>query len=62
MKIKVIIQMLENDDWYLSRTRGSHRQFKHLNKSGLVTVSGKPNDDIAMGTKNNIFKQAGFKK
>ena len=54
--------MLENDGWYLARTRGSHRQFKHLSKTGLVTVAGKSNDDLASGTQNNIFKQAGLKK
>ncbi len=62
MKVKEIIKMLENDGWYLARTRGSHRQFKHSNKIGLVTVSGKSNDDLAPGTQNSIFKQAGFKK
>jgi predicted RNA binding protein YcfA (HicA-like mRNA interferase family) len=34
--------MLEQDDWNLDRTRGSHRQFKHPTKPGLVTVPGKP--------------------
>ncbi|MDE0405601.1 MAG: type II toxin-antitoxin system HicA family toxin [Nitrospira sp.] len=62
MKVKEIIKMLENEGWYLSRTRGSHRQFKHSGKPGLVTVSGKPNDDVATGTQNSIFKQAGLKK
>ena len=62
MKIKAIIKILENDGWYLSRTKGSHRQFKHLTKSGLVTVSGKLSDEIAIGTQMSIFKQAGFKK
>ena len=37
--------------------------FKHPRKSGLVTVAGKPNDDVATGTQNSIFiKQAGLKK
>ena len=62
MKIKAIIKILENDGWYLSPTKGSHRQFKHLTKSGLVTVSGKLSDEIAIGTQMSIFKQAGFKK
>ncbi|MCP4288770.1 MAG: type II toxin-antitoxin system HicA family toxin [Gammaproteobacteria bacterium] len=62
MKVKELIKMLENDGWYLARTRGSHRQFKHSSKRGLVTVAGKPNDDLAPGTQNSIFKQAGFKK
>jgi predicted RNA binding protein YcfA (HicA-like mRNA interferase family) len=62
MKIKSIIKMLENDGWYLSRTKGSHRQFKHSVKLGLVTVPGKLSDEIAIGTQISIFKQAGWKK
>ncbi|SMN02414.1 hypothetical protein SPONN_1010 [uncultured Candidatus Thioglobus sp.] len=54
--------MLENDDRYLSGTKGSHRQFKHSMKSGLVTVPGKLNDEIAIGTQISVFKQAGWKK
>ncbi|MHC5831363.1 MAG: type II toxin-antitoxin system HicA family toxin, partial [Nostoc sp.] len=33
------------DGWYLDRTKGSHRQFKHPDKPGLVTVPGKLSDD-----------------
>ena len=62
MKAKEVIKILENDGWYLARTRGSHCQFKHSTKRGLVTVAGKPNDDMALGTQNSIFKQAGLKK
>jgi predicted RNA binding protein YcfA (HicA-like mRNA interferase family) len=62
MKIKAVIRILENDGWYLSRTKGSHRQFKHLTKLGLVTVAGKLSTEIATGTKISIFKQAGLKK
>jgi predicted RNase H-like HicB family nuclease len=29
VKVRDVIQMLENDGWYLVATRGSHRQFKH---------------------------------
>ena len=38
------------------------KQFRHLRKTGLVTVAGKPNDDLAPGTQNSVFKQAGLKK
>jgi len=62
MKVKKLIKILKNDGWYLARTRGSHRQFRHLRKTGLVTVAGKSNDDLAPGTQNNIFKQAELKK
>ncbi len=61
MKIREVIRMLEQDGWYLARTRGSHRQFKHPSKPGLVTIAGKPNDDLAPGTLNSVLKQAGLK-
>ncbi|MCP5450254.1 MAG: type II toxin-antitoxin system HicA family toxin [Gammaproteobacteria bacterium] len=61
MKISEILTMLKDDGWYLVATKGSHRQFKHPSKPGRVTVPGKPNDQIAPGTKNSIFKQAGWK-
>jgi len=38
------------------------RQFKHDVKSGLITVGGKPGDDVAPGTLNSILKQAGLKE
>jgi predicted RNA binding protein YcfA (HicA-like mRNA interferase family) len=60
MKIRDVIQLLEDDGWYLARTRGSHRQFKHLTKRGVVTVAGKARDDLAQGTLNSILKQAGI--
>ena len=58
MKVREVIKLIEEDGWYLARTRGSHRQFKHPIKSGLVTVAGKPSDDLAPGTLNSILKQA----
>lgn len=61
MKVKEIIKWLENDGWYIARTKGSYRQFKHLTNKGLVTVSGKLSDELAPGTQNSIYKQAGFK-
>ena len=62
MKIKDVIKMLENDGWYLARTKGSHRQFKHPNKPVAVTIAGKPSLDLPTGTLNSILKQAGLKK
>lgn len=62
MKVRDVQKMLERDGWYLDRTRGSHRQLKHHQKLGLVTVAGKPNDDLGPGTLNSIFRQAGLKK
>jgi len=56
MKVKELLQMLEQDGWYLARTRGSHRQYKHPVKSGTVTVAGKPSVDVPKGTLNAILK------
>jgi predicted RNA binding protein YcfA (HicA-like mRNA interferase family) len=60
MKVKEIIKIIEYDGWYLKRMKGSHRQYKHEIKTGLVTVAGHPNDDLAIKTLNSIFKQAGI--
>lgn len=61
MKVREIIRIIEEDGWWLVRTRGSHRQYKHPIKQGLVTVPGKPGDDVAPGTQNSILKQSGLK-
>ena len=61
MKVREAIRLIEENGWYLDRTRGSHRQFKHSSKPGLVTIPGKPGDDLAPGTKSSILKQAGLK-
>jgi predicted RNA binding protein YcfA (HicA-like mRNA interferase family) len=61
VKVRDIVKQLEDDGWSVVRQRGSHRQFKHATKPGLVTVAGKPGDDVAPGTLNSIVKQAGLK-
>jgi predicted RNA binding protein YcfA (HicA-like mRNA interferase family) len=61
MKVKAVLKMLEKEGWYLARTKGSHRQFKHPNKLGLVTVPGKLSDELAPGTLASILKQSGIK-
>ena len=56
-----MIKLLEKDGWYLARTRGSHRQYKHAIKRGVVTIAGALRDELASGTQNSIFKQAELK-
>ena len=62
MKIREVIKLIEVDGWYLVTTKGSHRQYKHPTKRGRVTIAGHPNDDLAPGTLNSIFKQAKLQK
>ena len=62
MKVRDVLKLLNEDGWYLVATEGSHRQFKHPTKVGRVTVPGKPNDDLPIGTLNSVLRQAGLKK
>ncbi|MDD5343139.1 MAG: type II toxin-antitoxin system HicA family toxin, partial [Smithella sp.] len=48
MKIQEIIKLIEKDGWYKVRQKGSHKQFKHPIKKGLVTIAcHKMSDEIA---------------
>ena len=62
MKVREVIRLIEEDGWRLVSTKGSHRQYKHLQKSGRVTVAGKLSDDVAPGTLNSILKQSGLRE
>ena len=62
MKVKDVIELVENDGWFLVRTKGSHRQFHHPTKPGTVTVAGKESLDVPIGTLNSILKPTGLKK
>lgn len=63
MKARDVINMIEEDGWFLVRQKGSHKQYKHKSKKGLVTIAAhKMSDEIAIGTLNSIFKQAQIKK
>jgi predicted RNA binding protein YcfA (HicA-like mRNA interferase family) len=62
MKVADAIRLLEREGWQLSRTRGSHRQYKHAARPGKVTVAGKPSDKLHPKTLASILKQAGLEK
>lgn len=57
-----MIEILEADGWFLSRQKGSHKQYKHPIKKGIVTIPdhGK-NDDPESLPVISILKQAGLK-
>ncbi|OMF45417.1 type II toxin-antitoxin system HicA family toxin [Paenibacillus amylolyticus] len=54
-----IIKVIEADGWYLVRVRGSHHQYRHHSKPGLVTVPH-PKRDLDPKTTKSILKQAGL--
>ena len=57
-KVRDAIRLIERDGWILVRIRGSHRQYKHPDKRGTVTIAGNQNRDVAPGTWNSILKQS----
>jgi predicted RNA binding protein YcfA (HicA-like mRNA interferase family) len=60
-KVSEILKILNKDGWYLVTQKGSHRQLKHPEKKGRVTVAGKPSDELHPKTENSILKQASLK-
>ncbi len=62
LTVSEIITLIEGDGWFLVRTRGSHRQFKHVTKPGKVTIAGKPSSTLPIGTERSILKQAGIER
>lgn len=61
MKVGGVIERLHDDGRQLVVARGAHRQDKHPNRPGRVTVSGKPSDEVPPGTLDSIHTQAGPK-
>ena len=62
MKVRALLKLLIKDGWEIDRTRGSHRQLVHPTKSGGVTVSGHPSDDVHPKTLKSVLRQAGLEE
>ncbi|WP_435621064.1 type II toxin-antitoxin system HicA family toxin [Anoxybacillus eryuanensis] len=56
---KELIKMIQQDGWYIVRTTGSHHQFRHPSKPGLVTIPH-PKKNLPTKTIKSILKQAGL--
>lgn len=55
-----VIEILEDDGWYLVQVTGSHYQFKHHTKKGRTTVKH-PVKDIPRKTLDSIERQSGLR-
>ncbi|HLI64821.1 MAG TPA: type II toxin-antitoxin system HicA family toxin [Caulobacteraceae bacterium] len=60
MDSRDVLRALEADGWVEVRQKGSHKQYRHPAKAGLVTVPH-PKKDIPPGTLRSIERQAGLK-
>jgi predicted RNA binding protein YcfA (HicA-like mRNA interferase family) len=62
IKVRQLLRMLKRDGWVLDRQRGSHHQFVHPSKPGIVTAAySNAGDEIPTGTQEAIYEQAGWK-
>lgn len=53
------MKLLKKDGWYLDRVKGSHYQFKHPSKKGIVILPH-PRKDLPKKTVESIFNQLGY--
>jgi predicted RNA binding protein YcfA (HicA-like mRNA interferase family) len=58
MKSRDVIKALKADGWFEVRVVGSHHQFKHPTKPGVVTVPH-PKSNLGIGTLKSIERQSG---
>jgi len=57
MKTKEIIKLVEEDGWFVVRQSGSHRQYKHSFKKGLVTIPiHRLSNDLPPGLEKSILR------
>lgn len=59
MNSREVISALQAAGWYEVCQKGSHKQFRHDVKIGLVTVPH-PKKDLPIGTLRSIARQAGL--
>ena len=60
MRASEVVRALEKDGWREVSSRGSHRNFKHPDKPGKVTVPMHGSRDLPMGTVRSIERQSGL--
>lgn len=63
MKVREIIKKLEEEGWYMSRQKGSHKIYKHPGKPEIriVLPDHGSNKEPSIGVLNDIKKKAGWK-
>lgn len=55
-----LIRLLEDDGWCRVGIRGSHRQYTHEHKPGVVTLRRLPREEITPGAAQGVLRQAGL--
>lgn len=58
MRSREVIRKIEAAGWYEVRQSGSHKQFRHPDRPGTVTVPH-PKAELGRGTLKSISRQSG---
>lgn len=58
--VRDMIRLVEQDGWKQVGQVGSHRQYKHPEKPGRVTIAGRPSKDVYVKMERTILRQAGL--
>lgn len=61
MKVKEVIDLLEQNGWEYVRTRGDHRMYYKKGARRPIPIPGKLSDDLKDGTLGSILREAGLK-
>jgi len=61
VKANEIVRIPENDGWFSTGQSGSHRDFRHAKKPGLIVVPIHAGKELGKGLVHSILKQAGLK-
>ncbi len=60
--VRELIAIVEKDGWYAIKSKSGHRQFKHAEKSGRVTIPFHgTNEVLPIKTVQSILNQAQIK-
>lgn len=57
MKVRAMIAEVEAAGWIYAGTEGSHRQYKHRELGGKVTIPGRLGGDLSAGIVTSIRRQ-----
>jgi len=60
MKFSELKKMVEEDGWYLYRTK-KHHVYRHPTKPGQLTISKNMRREVPKGTLMQVMKAAGLK-
>ena len=58
--VQEVIWALEQNGWKQVRWRGDHRQFRCEGNRYVITIAGKPHDDVKRGILKNIERLSGL--